>query len=273
MSYPYPELVPQLQFLTNPSEYRRVSQDKQYENNSEFWKIVPKCTFARCPLCGMEYRESANVYEFKGWGYTGLGKNLYASDAQRRKTEEQKHCVHFVGVRTFINLHNIPPNEVESFDNREGEVPLVDAHFFLSDLRTYAVLHALPVCRIEDDTFVPSYTVFIMSYFSEKPSAVIQHTYDSQSSYYDIDPDYYPTVVQRPDTAGEDKFDLSQWVERGQLGWLDFTSPSLPLRIGSNEQLPSIYRVIEGKRKAYVWVNPEFLANLKKERAAKSTDQ
>jgi hypothetical protein len=257
--YPFPELTFQLQFLCSPAEYRRVATQKYYWNNPEFWSVMPFYHYADCPLCGRQCREAGDTYGLEGdWGYRGLAPILCPTNATQ-KTEEAKakHCNHFFGVRHFINLHGILPLEIKYFSDQEGEVPLVDRHFFSDEAKTYVILHALPICRIENETFVPSYTVFTMTYFTEFPRQVVQRTYDAQSVHSKIDPDYYPTLVQNPEGAKPESFDLAQWAERGQLGWLDFTHPDLPLRLGESETLPDIYRDIKGRRKSYIWRRPK----------------
>ena len=49
---------------------------------------------------------------------------------------------------------------------------------------------------------------------------------------------------------------------QGKLGYLDFTQPDLPLRIGPGTQLPALYRNIQGAHYSYMWRNGEFIANI-----------
>src|SRR4051812_46518377 len=113
MNYPYPELLSQLQFLCDVEEYRRVTDPERYKPhrpNLEYWSIVPDYLYAYCPFCGQGYREKANTYEIKHWGYEGLAPNLYAPEPQEA-IETKRHCQHFLGVRSFINLHGVEPFE------------------------------------------------------------------------------------------------------------------------------------------------------------------
>jgi hypothetical protein len=256
--YPYPELTWQLQFLCSPAEYQAIKHRKQYWNNPDFWTIMPHYHYADCPLCGQQYVEAGNTYGWGDWGYTGLAPLLCPTNATQKSEEAKaKHCKHFLGVRHFINLHGVIPYEIQYFSDKEGEVPFVDRHFFQGDMRTYVVLHALPICRIENEAFVPTYTVFVMTYFTELPDEVIRRNYKSQEIHAKIDPEYWPTLVQRPEGASAESFDLQLWVAQGKLGWLDFTQPDLPLRLGNGETLPAIYRNIDGRRKSFIWRNPQ----------------
>src|SRR3982750_3695688 len=115
-TYPFPELIPQLQFMCNPAEYRRLPEPKAYREEPEFWAMMPTYRYAECPFCGHEYREKANTYALLGWGYNGLASNLYAGGVTR-KDEVSRHCSHFLGVRKFINLHGIRPVEKKYFSN------------------------------------------------------------------------------------------------------------------------------------------------------------
>ncbi|MGB8647449.1 MAG: hypothetical protein WCF84_19595 [Anaerolineae bacterium] len=44
---------------------------------------------------------------------------------------------------------------------------------------------------------------------------------------------------------------MAPYAERGQLGWLDWTQPGLPLRLGKGIQLPALYAHPTGKPYSY----------------------
>jgi hypothetical protein len=133
--------------------------------------------------------------------------------------------------------------------------------FSYSDLHTYAILHALPICRIENNEFVPRYTVFSITYLNRDPKNLhraIFHTLtkdrseDSEMIY--VEP-FYSNIAGTLKSENDfpAPYDLQEWATRGHLGWLDFTDMDFPLRIGKGQELPLLYRDIKGIRRAYVW--------------------
>jgi len=261
MDYPYPLLLPLLQILCTPNEYRRVKA--LYLSNvkagikhpslvDEYWRIVPHYTYAYCPICQARYHEPADTYSIDGWGmYPDLKKTLY------NIYSTYPRCPHFLGIHAFFNLHGNFPNEVDYLSNRAGEAPYLTPWFFPDDIASYAVLHALPVCRIEAEQFVPRYTAFSLTYFSQHPKLVLKRHYAVEAERGKDDPEYYPAIFYPapvyPARIDEALYDLPAWVARGQLGWLDFTQANMPLRIGVGLELPEIYRAIQGSRNTYVW--------------------
>ena len=179
MTYPFPELTRQLQFPSNLAVYLKIVTNKRYNQDANYWKTLPVYCYAHCPFCQQPYKEKANTFELRGWGYHGLAKSLY-SEGITREEETRKHCAHFLGIRQFFNLHGLNPEEIQYFENASGEVPFVDRHFFAKQAKTYVVLHALPICRIETRANVPRYTVFNMIYFTEFPDQLIQSIYKIQ---------------------------------------------------------------------------------------------
>ncbi|MDQ2805324.1 MAG: hypothetical protein M3Z04_00160 [Chloroflexota bacterium] len=131
-----------------------------------------------------------------------------------------------------------------------------------ADIRSYVVLHALPICRIEHDRFVPRYTAFTLSYFSTNKAAVLAR-HDASEAHRAIgDPDYYAAATFEPPAAtptpaSAPLYDLAAWADTGRLGWLDYTDPTLPLRIGRGADLPALYRTMVGRRDPYVWRRKE----------------
>lgn len=255
MSYPYPSLVPLLKVLTTPAEYIKTSQSKDYKKNPDFLKILPEYTYAYCPFCRTEYREPANTYQLKGWGGGRPSPTLYPFKDAQFNVKEAKHCAHFIGIRKFINLHGVDPDSGrDTFDNTEGEIPFVDSGFFVyEDIKAYVVVHALPICRVETEQFVPSYTVFIMTYFGEQPQEIVRRIYERQIKWINVDPSYEAALVANPGFVQESSYDLSAWAAKGALGFLDFTLTNLELNLAPGLELPDIYRSIQGSRKPFVW--------------------
>lgn len=293
MSYPYTSLLSLLELRCTPDEYRRLTAPhvsyrrgiKKPHPEDPYWQVIPHYVYAHCPMCHVQYREPADTYSIRGWGSPSiLRETLYVLPGEYPTNPP---CPHFLGIHTFLNLHGNLPSELTYLENSTGEVPYLTPWFFPIDIESYAVLHALPICRIEAgvsvelvqpgipvshalpifrieaDRFVPSYTVFSLTYFSQQPKEVLRRHYAEEAERGKGDPEYFPATVHPPrplDTRGYDEtlYDLPAWAARGQLGWIDFTQANTPLQIGVGSQLPEIYRQIQGSRKTYVWRNGEM---------------
>jgi len=72
--------------------------------------------------------------------------------------EEPRGCQHFNRVQSFVNLEGFVPVEVQSYETIL-HVPFVMPFYLPDDVPSIAVIHSLPVCRIEDaDGLVYSFT-------------------------------------------------------------------------------------------------------------------
>jgi hypothetical protein len=234
--------------------------------------VIPLYLYARCPFCQDEYFEPIDTYSLAGWSPSlRLEKRFYVPESYPLP----KPCSHFIGIHQFVNLHHHPPTEMEYFPNECGEVPYLTPWFFPDDLGAKAILHALPICRLENEQFVPSYTVFSLTYFSLNPKELLRRHHAAEAEWAKDDPDYYGVDLYSP-ASGKlnlqalapwvkrnllgwiaktipNLHDLIQWVEHGQLGWLDVTQPNLPIRFGNTTEFPAIYQNIEGIRHASTW--------------------
>jgi hypothetical protein len=261
MTYPYPELLPLLQFRCTTDAYQRAITPylRQGSNRrilislipamAEYWQIIPTYPYAECPYCHTRYHSSVDTYALWGWyPWRVLRDALYVPEA----LVPPIRCPHFIGVQQFLNLHQQPPTELEYFDNASGDVPYLSRGLFAARVPTAAILHALPICRIEDDQFAPRYTIFALTYFSQNPQAVLGRVLAREAARASADPEYFGTELDLPDSSGAD-YDLPACVKRGQLGWLDVTQATLPLRIGKDLQLPAIYGQIPGNRWSYTY--------------------
>jgi hypothetical protein len=265
MEYPYPLLVSQLQFYCSPEEYQTIV--KPFSNwvstarhgvpygIPRYWQIMPKYLYARCPMCGTEYREPVNTYNFASWGGFHILKNgFYIEQGQyERYCEELTRCSHFLGVTVFCNLHNQPLPQLKEWINHTGEVPFLTSALLPDDLESYAVLHALPICQTLNNQFVPTYTVFAITYFSESPKLVRASRIRQEWERGKNDPEFFPAELEPPGTPSN----LAAFAQKGRLGWLDLTSADYGLRIGRDEQLPEMYQYIPGRLKPYSWQRPD----------------
>lgn len=264
MNYPYPELVKVLQFYCEPKKYQRVLSKYAKSNGTlrsfnvgeDYWSIVPVYTRAICPICQSELSSPIDTYSLLGKGesteifYTELDEDSDLIGA----------CSHFMATRQFLNLHGSYPTEKSYIRNKTGEIPIVSAWCLPNDIASYAVLHAIPVCRVAKGQFMPSYTRFFVSYFSEQREQVLNKRFEFERERGQGDPEFRPAIFYAPGPNPQDgiHYDLQAWSQRGKLGHLDFSSPDLDLKIGNDTQLPVTYRNIQGEKREYTWKNGEI---------------
>jgi hypothetical protein len=162
---------------------------------------------------------------------------------------------HFVGLSRITNLHNQVPSEMNYFSNPYGEIPYVTYWLLPEQVESYAVLHALPVCRIEDGQFVPRYTYFFVSYFSESATQLFELAKASEYEAARQDKEYYGAPAGKVLSPRRSIWNLRlpPLAKRGILGYLDTSTLDLPLIIGRNTKLPNKYRRTAGIDREYSW--------------------
>lgn len=244
-----------LQVKTTPADYLAVTANRggitPPPSPADYWQNIPEYVVARCPLCGNTYLDRLDTYSLKYWVRPLLGDYLFY---QRAK---DANCSHFVVVHHFINLNGVKPTELV-YTELGCEVPHVISVFLPDDIESYAVMHALPICRIEEGQFVPRYSLYVITYYSEEPSALIKRRWQISSS----------EAMFGPDIVTKESWDLARWVRTGKLQWLDPRIPDLPLRAGPVEAFP--YLGIEGHREDVniyrdgEWQNMSFWSCLKR---------
>lgn len=206
-----------------------------------YFEQMPAYVIARCPICLEKNIEKLDTYSMQNWRIA-VGKAVF----DHRTIVH--YCKHFTLVQTFFHFHNIWPAEARGMLG--PEVPHVIGHL-LENGWCRAVIHALPVCRIEDHDFVPRYTIFMVSYFSEQPE-------DAYQTVIRFNVDYVEPGVAWPFIAPPDGYelwwDLNHWVSAGQLLWLDSHDPEFGIRTGDIDAFP--YRNISGRTWPYLHIFP-----------------
>lgn len=119
--------------------------------------------------------------------------------------------------------------------SEEPEVPFITPGLLPDDMETYAVIHALPIGRIEGDGFIPRYTLYVLTYYAAEPDALRERRWQewtrgrkttiTHNWYAARLTDYWEIAKEKPDV-----WDLTAWVGRGKLLWIDASDPTLPLR-------------------------------------------
>jgi hypothetical protein len=176
---------------------------------------------------------------------------------------EQHGCEHFVAVQTFVNLNHVMPTEIQ-YENIACDVPFVMPSFVPNYHPSIAVIHSLPICRMEHSSeprhiwpffrrehraFVPRYTAYMVTYYARHPDVILQQRRAENDRFGRGDPDAHMTWLF---TAGEarahpESWDLPLWVTRGKLQWIDPATDDLALRSGPVTAFP--YNGIQGYRR------------------------
>jgi hypothetical protein len=235
-------------------QYRRVGDFAPSAAGIEYWERLPVYLIARCPFCGSLYEERLDTHYLGGWlpspflwDFVYTSREM-AENKELGKADEQRsvRCPHFVAVQHFLSLHGVLPTELKGFGN-QSEVPFVMPEFLPADIESYAVMHSLPICRIENDQFVPLYLVYLVTYYSTAPH-VLWRRRKARAQEYE-DGLHFPLMETWRGVESAEAWDLPHWVAKGKLLWLDLDQPDLPLKAGPVEDFP--YGNIEGIRKTY----------------------
>ncbi|HEX2906734.1 MAG TPA: hypothetical protein VHO69_07740 [Phototrophicaceae bacterium] len=282
--YPYSELIPLLKHTLSVSEYRLQKREvfSRYlgraSDQEALMGIVPCYLYAICPICQAVCSAYIDTYTLPS-NQLPLTLDPVIVPPRGYPKGWATPCPHFLGIQTFLNLHNQEPKEVSTLHLYNGEVPLVTPWFLNDQDKGSVVLHALPVCRIVGNAFVPAYTRFFLTYFCADPAQILENIYSAQAEDARQEDDYQPYTIatayqifhQRhlprkhdgweqmtPPVRAyyEEKYDLSRWARIGKLGYLDFTD--LKLHLGQNLELPAIYQQIAGRKYWHFWSDGQF---------------
>jgi hypothetical protein len=207
-------------------EYQQVVMPSVRYNPE--WHRLPAYVIARCPFCLTHNVEKLDTYTLRRWRI----RSQAVAESVFYYSLVVHHCEHFALVQSYLKFHG----NLSDDDLRVGgeEVPFVIGHLLESG-RCLAVMHALPICRIEDNAFVPRYTLFMVSYFSEQPKEAIRDVERYNIEWYNP----VESILYLPLQFGEEKWaDLRYWVSAGQLFWVDGDDPDLGLRTHDVEAFP-----------------------------------
>lgn len=253
--------LPHLQITFTVDEYQALMH--QYKGvlrsaDSKYWDRLPDYVIARCPFCSASYIAKLDVHALNR-----MSVHYTRADYLYKPEYQSTGCKHFTGVTAYTNLNGVLPVEYNLWSNWMGDVPLITPTFLPDDVQSYAVMHSLPVCRIEGDIFAPRYSSYILTYYAEDPSIVwnrrkaemeaIGRAHPNEDMFGHIPIMYTSDSLQTQPELGQ----LQSWVERGKLLWLDLHSRQLPLRNGPSEDFP--YRDIQGYGRSFTYYRKGWL--------------
>jgi len=201
---------------------------------------LPKYIIAICPICNKNNVDHLDTYSVVSWD-KGHGSQAFGYG-------EVDHCEHFSFTQPFIHFHNIWPEDARHMLG--PEVPYVVGHLLESNL-CLAVIHALPICRIENKEFVPSFTLYLLTYFSTEPESAYNSLISFNIKY--IEPGTIEAFII-PQKGYENWWDLSYWVSTGKLYWMDASDKKLALKYKDVDNFP--YSGITGRRYFHTFPYP-----------------
>lgn len=234
-------------------EYDELLKRLDLRNPTDYLNNLPLYVFARCPYCMEGNVEKLDTYSIQQWR-TGMGKAVFSGRGVIH------HCQHFALVQSFFHFNGFWPAEAKG---RLGpEKPHAIGHL-LENGFSKATIHALPICRIEQKSFIPSYTLFLVSYFSPLPEKVYNSVINFNVDY--VEPGVaWPFIA--PPNGCEHWWNLNYWVEKEQLFWVDANDPELGIRTGDIASFP--YGNIEGRTWPYLHTFPYPLPKSKKKKSS-----
>jgi hypothetical protein len=264
-SQPHPA-IEHLKITVKANEYMDaektvISWEWEYDP-FDFVQKLPNYIIARCPLCNSEYKAVLDTHSLKTWGTIPELDNAVFS-----AKHQEIGCNHFVAVHSFVNLNGIFPKEQSRYFRNEYDVPFISPLFVPDDVPAYAVMHSLPICRIEDEQFIPRYALYTLTYYA--PEEYIH--WEPRSSTKSLVRRGILHERRSAEHKGEwegflyglwdarqhpDWWDLPLWVKKGKLLWLDPYSSNLELKNGPVEDFP--YVNIQGYRRGIEIRNGKF---------------
>ena len=210
---------------------------------------LPVYVLARCPICGGRVSEPVDTFSLSGLGWwlsesSGFGwlgrrisqaRNLKALIAPREGGPSYRaECEHARAVTYGVNLHGIIPDDVQMTEyivigsGRPGVL-----RPFMERAGSYAVVHALPVGRLDDVAWQPRYTAYFVCYFAEEAGA-----FEESLAPQDWYGDKFVWPYDQMD------YDLVPWLEKGKLFWIGPEGEGYPLQQGPVGEFP--YGNVEG---------------------------
>lgn len=246
--------LPHVKITYDPAAYQELYRTYKVvplDAGEDYWLHLPDYLIARCPLCGAEYHERIDTHSLKWLGQNPTSKPTYVGSPKYQTI----NCAHFVGVTVFVNLNGLLPSECNVWSCYMGDVPTITPSLLPDDIPAAAVMHSLPVCRIENGVFVPRYSLYMITYFASDPTTIWQRRKTEMDriaasrAANGVDFAQHISWVNTACACRENPLqcNLSEWVRKDKLYWLDLHSRELPLHHGKAEEFP--YANISG----YSW--------------------
>jgi hypothetical protein len=135
-----------LQINHTPAEYIPLKESTWGGNPEE--PVAPHYLVSRCPFCGAARTACLDTYSVYRWTPNNMdqwGDSVGHADYDN---EKKRACKHFVAIQPFLNLEGTVPIESSDFE-AHLHLPFVMPFYLPDDMPSCAVIHSLPICRIE----------------------------------------------------------------------------------------------------------------------------
>lgn len=214
----------------------------------EYLRRLPIHLLAQCPYCGSRLLQPVDTFSLTGFHPRLNIADLYHGRGWRAaKQAPRQRCEHALLAMVSVNLNGLIPNDAPEWALQRKWMTLDAApHVLVWPLiarQTSAVVHALPIGRLDDPEPIHRYTAYFVTCFVSDES----NLYAKEM--------WVPTDLGEPATDGvQIDTDLVKWVKAGRLHWLDPEDTGRlmhgPIKAFpyANVQPQGWYEIIEGGR-------------------------
>ena len=199
-----------------------------------YWQRLPIHLVAQCPYCGSYVLQPIDSFSFMGFYHRLDIRNLYYGRDWMSGHPPRQRCQHALLAMVSVNLNGLLPNDLPQWalrvkwggGGREFDAAPYVMVWPLIARRTSAVVHALPIGRLDDPEPIHRYTAYFVTYFVGDES----NLYTNEM--------WVPNDLGEPATGGvQIDTDLLKWVRAGRLYWMDPEDTSRLVK-GPAEEFP-----------------------------------
>jgi hypothetical protein len=213
------------------SERYHTLADQFRTLTKEYRSRLPIHLLAQCPYCDTYILQPVDVFSLMGFhgDYKAI-EMFYGQESWRKVTPYKQICPHALCATVSVNLNGRTPDDLAPWLLGAKLHTLHSApHVMIWPLLaryTSAVMHALPMGRLDDEEPTHHYTMYIATYFVRDDSNV--HSPDL----------WVPNEFGQPATGAVwIDMDVLKWVRANRLFWMD-TENILRLIKGPPEAFP-----------------------------------
>jgi hypothetical protein len=237
LSYPEkdrPGIPEWVQFEIVWKQFRRLTQE--YRNRLPIHKL------AQCPYCGTDILQPVDSFSLMGFDPDLNATKLYGGEPEWSSPAPRQRCPHSLCATLSVNLNGLGPDDLRGWMLWDKTLLLDSVPYVmvwpLIARYTSAVVHALPIGRLDDEEPIHRYTAYFTTYFAGDGTNL--HTKEM----------WVPNDVGGPAMGlVQVDIDLLKWVRAGRLYWLDPDDTSR-LVAGPPEAFP--YANVEPKGWYYI---------------------
>ncbi len=195
------------QFLACREEFRSLIHEYRHR--------LPIHLLAQCPYCGAHILQPVDTFSLLGLTPSLNATQVYWGGPEWRESLPPKQrCRHALCATLSVNLNGLQPDDISGWILGE-KTRLIDSapHLMVWPLiarHTSAVMHALPIGRLDDEEPIHRYTAHFATYFAGDKTNL------------------YTKEMWVPNDLGgpamglvQIDIDLLKWVKAGRLFWLN----------------------------------------------------